>query len=153
MTVLGALILGLCCWPFVEYAVHGWLSHGRWFPWIVRMHFSHHADPRRVYTPATAWVPAALVLFGALVLPLGAANAVAFVTGLVLGFRRYESVHFAIHYRAPRNARELRRWQHHLAHHVCNSRAYFGVTHRFTDRLFGTLPANYRDDYARVSAR
>ena len=150
MAAVACIVLGFCLWPFVEYAVHGWLSHCTQ-SFVARMHRSHHEDPRRVYTPASAWIPAALLLFAALALPLGAVSAACLVVGLVAGFLRYERVHYNIHFRPARDAREARRIQHHLAHHLCDGRAYFGVTNRWTDQLFGTLPPNYLEDYRRVA--
>ena len=59
-------------------------------------------------------------------------------------------MHWRIHFRAPRNARERRLRAHHLAHHYCDARNYHGVTTRFWDRVLGTLPADHERDYARV---
>lgn len=145
-----ALLLGFAGWPLVEHAVHGWLSHGVRGP-IARLHASHHVNPRLVFTPASAWIPAALALFALLGWPLGPGCAAAAVAGLVIGFRRYERIHYQIHFGELHGARALRLRQHHLAHHLCNGRAYFGVTQRLTDRLFGSLPACWREDYARVA--
>lgn len=149
-------MLGALAWPFVEYAVHGVLSHGLRGTWVARMHWSHHVDPRRVRTPASAWVPAAVLLFGLLTCFMRADLAGAALLGLIAGFLRYERIHYRIHFplaHAPHNQRELLRRQHHLAHHYRNARAYHGVTQRFTDRLFGTLPEHWRADYAWVQAR
>jgi dihydroceramide fatty acyl 2-hydroxylase len=144
-----ALGLGAAAWPFVEYAVHGLLSHRFRTP-ISSMHWSHHVEHRRVRTPASAWLPTAAVLYALLAWPLGADLAAAALLGLIAGFMHYERVHWRIHFRAPRNAREARLRQHHLAHHYCNPRAYYGVTNNWTDRLFMTLPATWRSDYART---
>ena len=144
-------LLGFASWPLVEHAVHGWLSHRLRGP-IARMHWTHHRNPRNLFTPASAWIPAALLLCALLAWPLGPARAAAAVTGLVLGFLRYERIHYRIHFGPLRSAREVRLRQHHLAHHLCNSNAYFGVTQRLTDRVFGSLPPQWRDDYARVAA-
>lgn len=141
---LALFALGLATWPLLEYAVHGWLSHCFRTP-IAPYHREHHKDARRVFTSPTAWVPLA-----ALVYLLAGAG---FALGLLCGFARYEYVHWRIHFREPRTARQRRLRAHHLAHHACSSNAFFGVTTRLWDRVFGTLPASWRDDYAQVAAR
>ncbi|MDX1650830.1 MAG: sterol desaturase family protein, partial [Myxococcota bacterium] len=73
------------------------------------------------------------------------------VAGLLAGFARYEYVHWRIHFRAPRSARERLLRSHHLAHHVRDASAYHGVTTRLWDRAFGTLPDRWPEDYARVA--
>ena len=135
--------LGLAAWSLVEYAVHGWLSHRFRTP-IGALHFEHHRDARRVFTSPAAWVPLAGVAF--LLLPA------AFALGLLCGFLHYEYVHWRIHFRSPRSVREERLRAHHLAHHACSAKAYYGVTTRFWDRVFGTLPRTWRADYAGVAA-
>ena len=93
----------------------------------------------------------ALSIWGLLALAIGAAPAGAVVLGVLAGFVRYEHVHWRIHFRAPVSARQELLRVHHLSHHFRNPKAYHGVTTRFWDRLFGTLPARHRDDYARVA--
>ncbi|MEE8313046.1 MAG: sterol desaturase family protein [Myxococcota bacterium] len=139
---LALFALGLAVWPLVEYAVHGWLSHRFRTP-VSGFHLAHHRDARRVFTSPTAWVPLTIVIW----LLLGPA----FALGLLCGFARYEYVHWRIHFRAPRNARQRRLHAHHLAHHICDSKAYYGVSTRLWDRLLGTLPATWQADYARVA--
>jgi dihydroceramide fatty acyl 2-hydroxylase len=141
---------GVGAWSLLEYAIHGWLSH-RFATPAATMHWSHHRDPRRVFTSVIVWAPAALAIYGLLALAIGGVAAVAIVLGVLTGFLRYERVHWRIHFRAPRNAREERRRVHHLSHHLRDPRAYHGVTTRVWDRVFGTLPAHHRDDYARVA--
>ncbi|MBY0280151.1 sterol desaturase family protein [Candidatus Binatia bacterium] len=143
---------GIAAWPFLEYVIHGWLSHRFRTP-AAAMHWSHHRDASRVFTPITVWLPIAVLLWAVGAMLVGAAPAGAVVLGIVAGFQRYEYVHWRIHFRAPVNARQEMLRVHHLAHHFRNPNAYHGVTTRFFDRLFGTLPEQHRDDYARVAAR
>lgn len=150
---LAALVAaGLVTWPLLEYVIHGVLSHRLRTP-AAAMHWTHHRDARRVFTPIAVWLPVALLLWAAGAQLAGAAPAAAFVLGIVAGFLRYEHVHWRIHFRAPRSAREELRRVHHLSHHFRDPDAYHGVTTRFWDRVFGTLPAHHRDDYARVAGR
>lgn len=141
---------GFFAWSLVEYAIHGWLSHLLKTP-VAKLHWGHHRDARRVFTSVVAWAPAALAIFALLALAVGPTVAGAIVLGLLTGFARYERVHWRIHFRAPRNRREELLRVHHLAHHFRNPKAYHGVTTRFWDRVFGTLPAQHRDDYAHVA--
>jgi len=141
---------GLLFWGLLEYGIHGLLSH-RWKTFVSPMHWAHHRDPRRVFTSPIAVVPTALLLFAIAALAMGPLFASTFVAGIILGFANYERTHWRIHFRQPRNRLEERLRNHHLAHHLCDPRAYHGVSTRIWDRAFGTLPANWRDDYAKVA--
>jgi dihydroceramide fatty acyl 2-hydroxylase len=141
---------GFYSWGFVEYAIHGFLSH-RWNTPVSPLHWAHHREPRAVFTAPMAWVPAALLAFGLITALIGATLSGAYVLGLLVGFARYERVHWQIHFRQPRNARERRLREHHLAHHFRNPSQYHGVTTHRWDRIFGTLPELREADYAAVS--
>lgn len=148
--LLVAPIAGILAWPFVEYLVHGVLSH-RWRTFASPMHWGHHVDPRAVFTSPAAWVPAALGLWAAGSLAVGPATAGAFTAGLVAGFLRYEVAHWRIHFREPRTPHERLMRLHHLAHHFRDPGAYHGVTTRFWDRVLGTLPADRGQAYRAVA--
>lgn len=152
MSVAVAIALGLLAWTFVEYLIHGILSH-RYRTFVTPLHGAHHTDPRAVFTSPVASVPVTLLFFGAGALLFGATLSAAFCAGLVAGFARYEYVHWRIHFRAPLGDRQRRLRDHHLAHHFRDARAYHGVTTRVWDRVFGTLPPHWREDYARVADR
>jgi sterol desaturase/sphingolipid hydroxylase (fatty acid hydroxylase superfamily) len=140
---------GFLLWPLLEYAVHGWLSH-RFRTFVSPLHWEHHQDPRRVFTSILAWGPSALLVFALGAAVVGPVASGALSGGVLAGFLRYEYVHWRIHFRAPRNERQRRQRAHHLAHHFRDPKAYFGVTTSFFDRLFGSLPERYREDYERV---
>ena len=152
LTLAAVAGLGFFAWGFVEYLIHGVLAH-RFKTFVTPLHWGHHREPHAVFTSPLAWVPAALLIFGVLVSGLGVAFAAAAMVGLLAGFARYERWHWRIHFRSPRNARERLLRAHHLAHHYRNPRAYHGVTTRLWDRAFGTLPEQWRADYARVEDR
>jgi len=152
LPVAAAAAAGYLAWGLVEYLVHGVLSP-RFRTFVSPLHWGHHRDPRAVFTSPAAWAPAAALVFALLVPLAGAAGAAAALAGLLAGFARYEVAHWRIHFRAPRNRRERLLRCHHLAHHYRNPRAYHGVTTRLWDRVFGTLPDRWRDDYARVADR
>jgi len=152
MLLLLAAVGGFLSWGFVEYGIHGFLSH-RWKTVVSPLHWTHHRDPDAVFTAPLAWIPVALLGFGIVTLVFGLPLASAFTTGLVAGFARYEYVHWRIHFREPRSDRQRALRLHHLAHHYADPRAYHGVTTHRWDRLFGTLPPSWREDYASVADR
>ncbi len=146
-----AVLLGGLSWSFVEYAIHGLLSHRFRTP-VSPVHWGHHRTPAAVFTSPLAWVPTGLAIFAVGAWIVDAPHSAAFLAGLLAGFLRYEYVHWRIHFRLPRNKREGRRRAHHLAHHYVDARAYHGVSTRFWDRVFGTLPAKWKHDYTRAAA-
>ena len=150
MSFLVAAAIGFCAWSLVEYFVHGVLGH-RFRTFVSPLHWGHHREERAVFTTPVAWVPIAGVLAAVLVWGFGTGPGIAAWLGLLAGFLRYEAVHWRIHFREPRSARQERLRVHHLAHHHRNPRAYHGVTTTLWDRVFRTLPADRAADYAAVS--
>ena len=147
--IIGLPLAGFFLWGLLEYTIHGPLSH-RWKTFASPLHANHHRNPRNVFTSPIAVLPITLLLFGATTLVASPLQASFFVGGALAGFCRYEWMHWRFHFRAPRSKRERLLRSHHLAHHFCNSRVYHGVSTRLWDRVFGTLPANWKEDYARV---
>ncbi|MCA9718499.1 MAG: sterol desaturase family protein [Myxococcales bacterium] len=143
-------LLGIGLWTFVEYLIHGVLSHRlRGFP--SRAHGSHHRNPRGVFTSPRLWMPTAAAALALFALALGLASALPLWVGLIVGFALYELFHWHIHFRTPRTRWGRRLRAHHLAHHHVNPRAYYGVTTRLWDHVLGTLPESWHRDYARVA--
>jgi cyclopropane-fatty-acyl-phospholipid synthase len=150
--LLAAGLAGWLAWSLLEYVIHGFLAH-RLRTFVSPLHWGHHRTPAAVFTSALAWVPLAVAIFAAAIALAGVVRGGAFGVGLLAGFLRYEVVHWRIHFRAPRGARQERLRAHHLAHHFVNPKAYFGVTTPFWDRVFGSRPASWPLDYARGAAR
>lgn len=148
LTITVAAAAGRACWSLVEYTIHGVLSH-RLRTFVSPLHWGHHRTPAAVFTSPLAWVPTAAAVFALSANIAGLAIGAAFTLGLLVGFLHYEHVHWRIHFRAPRNARQERLRAHHLAHHFVNPQAYYGVTGYFWDRVFGSLPRSRESDYAR----
>jgi len=90
-----------------------------------------------------AWIPTAIVMTGLLVW-FGLTPGVIFYGGIVCGFGVYEYVHYRIHFATPATAIEARLRARHLAHHLKQPDAIFGVTTRIWDVAFGTEPAPER---------
>jgi sterol desaturase/sphingolipid hydroxylase (fatty acid hydroxylase superfamily) len=150
--IIGLLLTGFLCWGLLEYTIHGLLAH-RWKTFVSPLHWNHHRNPRNVFTTPIAVLPITLLVFGATTLVASPLQAGCFVVGVLSGFSRYEWMHWRFHFREPRSNRERLLRSHHLAHHFCNPRIYHGVSTRFWDRVFGTLPAGWEEDYARVADR
>lgn len=148
LELASAACLGFLAWTLIEYTIHGPLSH-RWKTFVSPLHGTHHRSPRNVFTSPLAAVPVAGLLFALGHAVAGPLPAAVFVAAAVVGFIRYERIHWRIHFRAPRNPAERTLRSHHLAHHFENPRAYWGVTTRFWDRVFGTLPETWKTDYAK----
>ncbi len=148
----------LLCYPFVEYALHRFVLHGRWLfrmKWTAglwkRIHFDHHQDPHRLevlFGSPVNVVPTAIIITWPLGFLIGglAGLAIAFATGLAL-FTFYEFCHCVQHLNYKPRSRYLKRIkQLHLAHHFHAENGNFGVIGFFVDRLFGTF---YEDARAR----
>ena len=131
---LGLFAAGLLTWTFLEYAIHGWMSH-RFATFVTPLHQVHHRDPRAVFALG-AWLPALLpIVIGA---ACGARGWTIFYAGILAGFAAYEILHYRIHFRAPACRAEARMRTRHLIHHYCAPARCFGVTTALWDRVFGT---------------
>jgi len=151
-TVLAG-VLAFFMYPFVWYALHRFVLHGRYLYrsaltarlWK-RIHFDHHQDPHRLevlFGALSTTLPTILVAtapIGALVDgAAGAAMALAVGLATTIG---YEFCHCVQHLNVkPRNPWLARVKQLHLAYHFHNEQGNFGITGFMPDRLFGTYYA------------
>lgn len=131
--------IGIVAWTFLEYAAHRWVLHaftGRTYDFV---HGGHHREPhnvRRAIVPLTHSLAVVAILHGV----AAYANAWSYLAGLLLGYAIFEIVHAALHTKARRFlGRGLRR--HHARHHFVDEKGAFGVTTRFWDWVFRTMPA------------
>jgi sterol desaturase/sphingolipid hydroxylase (fatty acid hydroxylase superfamily) len=131
-------VAGLFAWTLLEYIIHGVLAHSH-RTFVTPLHNEHHVDPRAVFA-MRAYIPTAIVLIVLLTI-FGMAPGMIFLFGMVAGFAVYEYVHYRIHFARPASAIEARLRARHLAHHVKEPDAIFGVTTRFWDVVFRTEPA------------
>ncbi|WP_435138760.1 sterol desaturase family protein [Formosa sp. A9] len=148
---LGLFVFGVLFWTFAEYMLHRYVFH--WVTdaeWSQRFHFimhgSHHEYPRdkdRLLMPPVPGLLMASVLFGVFYIifwVLGISNLVfGFFPGFFSGYLMYSFVHRATHIkRPPKRFKKL--WLHHSLHHYKYPDKAFGVSNRFWDRVFGTMP-------------
>jgi len=134
-------VIGLFLWTFLEYAIHGFLSHV-FNTFAAPFHAGHHRNPRMVFT-AGAWMPTAIVsalIFGF----FGLTPATTLWLGIVAGFLGYEIIHYRYHFARPVCALEDRMRTRHLAHHMRAPQQIFGVTNSLWDRAFGSEPDDAR---------
>jgi dihydroceramide fatty acyl 2-hydroxylase len=151
ISLIFVFVAGLFAWTLLEYVIHGVLGHAH-RTFVTGLHQVHHRDPRAVFALG-AWIPTALVLAGALAW-FGVAPGVIFYGGIVCGFAVYEYVHYRIHFATPSSAVEAQLRARHLAHHLREPDAIFGVTTRIWDVVFGSEPAPERmRELAAVGAR
>ena len=134
---LAFLVAGLFAWTFLEYLIHGWLSH-TFNTFATKLHSAHHRDAHNVFT-VRAWMPVALVW--ALVVSLFPfSRGSILLSGVVVGFAGYETIHYRIHFRRPRWRLESYLRGRHLVHHEHYPGQCFGVTSAIWDLAFGTEP-------------
>lgn len=134
---LAIFVLGLLAWTFIEYVIHGWLSHtlrGR----VAMLHQVHHRDPHAVFTIG-AWLPVA-ILWTAAAGSFGYRPGTLLLTAIVMGFALYEGLHYRIHFSRPSTGFERYLRARHLMHHQGAADGYLGVTSPLWDLVFGTEP-------------
>jgi sterol desaturase/sphingolipid hydroxylase (fatty acid hydroxylase superfamily) len=130
-------VAGLFAWTLLEYVIHGVLGHAH-RTFVTPLHNEHHVDPRAVFA-MRSWIPIAVVLI-VLAAIFGMATGMIFLFGIVAGFGVYEYLHYRIHFATPWCAVEERLRARHLAHHLREPDAIFGVTTPIWDVVFGTEP-------------
>lgn len=143
MIVVVGVVAGLLLWSFLEYFLHRFVFHQRWFgARFSRDHGLHHArvdwfapHARKIgiSAPVIGATLAIGAVFGGGGAGLGAAG------GLLAGWGFYEVLHRQIHVAAPRGLYGDWARRHHLAHHFGNPSANHGVTSPIWDVVFGTL--------------
>ena len=149
LLLIAMFVVGLFAWTFVEYVIHGFLSHIFEVAFVARQHAGHHHDPHAVFT-AGMWMPTAIIsaiVFGI----FGVTTITTIWLGMVAGFLAYELIHYRFHFARPLCALEERMRTRHLAHHFRAPGEIFGVTNSIWDHAFGSEPAEVRLDELRAS--
>jgi Fatty acid hydroxylase superfamily len=134
---VAAFVIGVFSWTFLEYLIHGWLSHC-FQTFATPLHALHHRDPHAVFT-VRAWIPIACV-WTILFACLRWSPWMMLLNGAVAGFVGYEVEHYRIHFRRPRGRLEQLLRSRHLIHHLYYSDRCFGVTSPLWDLAFGSEP-------------
>lgn len=151
LALFGLFIGGMFFWTFAEYMLHRyvfhWVSDAKWakrFHFV--MHGAHHLFPndkeRLLMPPVPGFIIAGFLfaLFYTVFWVIGIPNLTyGFFPGFFSGYLMYSFVHRATHIiKAPKGFEYL--WLHHSLHHYKYPDKAFGVSNRFWDRVFGTMP-------------
>jgi dihydroceramide fatty acyl 2-hydroxylase len=139
-------LAGLVFWTLTEYLLHRFAFHYRPRSAFGRkLHFLAHGihhldpwDPTRLVFPPLAGFGVGAVLFAVLLIPLGVAQALATMGGLLAGYVVYDMTHYYTHHARPRTrwGKYLKAW--HLAHHHKWPRRMYGVSSPLWDLVFRT---------------
>lgn len=143
----GLFLLGITLWTLAEYGLHRYVFH--WVndhPAVQRFHYFahgfHHAYPRdkdHLFMPPPVNLALIAFFWGMFYLLMGVAGH-ACMAGFLVGYLVYTMMHYAMH-TVTKPARFLRPlWRHHHLHHGKHGDKAFGVSNRFWDWVFGTLP-------------
>lgn len=151
LTVLQIVITGVggfLFWTLMEYIIHRFGYHTETNYDAVsdiqlNLHLVHHhypKDPLRLAMPPIPGLILGSVLLLLFFLIIGP-YAFAFFPGFMLGYDAYITLHFYQHRIKSPNYKPFKKlWQHHKAHHYSNPYSAFGVSTRFWDFVFGTMP-------------
>ncbi len=139
--------LGFATWQAAEYFVHKKLFHWQGIGPISRRfhdiaHGFHHNfpdDPQRLVMPLAVSISLASLVGSLLWLVDRPALTVPWFTGFLAGYLFYDFMHWSTHFRRPINAWERTMRAHHMSHHFADIDTNFGISHRWVDRLLGTL--------------
>lgn len=155
-TLLMTIILftiGVITTSFYEYIIHKYIFHGEDI-WLINdgrmiafhflIHGIHHAFPqdrrRLVLPPSLGMIFVAIFgVYPAFYLfALPNHLALPWLAGAIVGFVKYDCVHFFFHHSSPSFSyiKELK--AHHMAHHYRNGKIGFGVSTKFWDIVFRT---------------
>ncbi len=140
---------GFVTWTLAEYLLHRYIFHFvRDSPTIMKIHYAlhgyHHTAPRdnkRLFMPPVPVSIMLLIFWGMFYLPFGS-GVWFFLPGFELGYLGYALIHYSTHTITANQAPALLRplWIHHALHHYKYPDKAFGVSNRFWDRVFGTMP-------------
>ena len=143
------MALGILIWTLIEYLLHRFLLHARpqapaLLAIVEKLHLGHHRNPqdeRKITVPVLGSLPIAGGLLGLFRLMTGSWPVAALLmTGSIVGYLCYETVHFWIHCGARHGNWLSQRRANHLSHHFGDQMRGFGVTTQVWDLILGTGP-------------
>jgi sterol desaturase/sphingolipid hydroxylase (fatty acid hydroxylase superfamily) len=135
---LASVGAGLIAWTALEYALHRWLLHR--VPPFNRLHALHHAHPAALIgTPTWLSAPLFLAVWASLALEASTFVAGGLITGLMIGYLAYATVHDAVHHRRAWPGSWLYDAKlRHARHHRAEASSEFGVSSGIWDTILHT---------------
>ena len=138
--------LGWVTWQLMEYFIHKIVFHFEGnapvISWVRDTHSYHHKypdDDGRLVMPLGASIPLAAAIAGLLWIPHLPSAMVPFWVGIVCGYMWYDFMHWSTHFRKPLTEWGRRLRSHHMAHHFADTEMNYGISHKWIDRVLGTL--------------
>lgn len=146
--------LGFVSWQVMEYFIHKKIFHWQGIGPISRRfhdiaHGFHHKypdDPERLVMPIAVSVTLGSAFALGLTLLHRPSLTLPWWCGLVAGYLFYDFIHWSTHFRKPLTSWGKVMRAHHMAHHFADIDANFGISHRWVDRVMGTLKIRKRDE-------
>ncbi len=145
---------GFVFWTFAEYNVHRFLYHTE-TNWNFLLKLQHNAhgihhqyprDPTRLAMPPIPGIILSGLFFLIFWLVMGSYVFV-FFPGFMMGYLAYISLHYAQHrIKSPIYPPFKALWKHHHVHHYINPYIAHGVSTRFWDFVYGTMPSKKLKD-------
>ena len=141
-------ISGAFFWTFAEYLVHRFLYHtesNSTFLFTIQhnghgIHHQYPKDPTRFAMPPLPGLILAGMFFGLFYITMGKFT-FAFFPGFMIGYLIYITIHVLQHkYIIPKLPFLKKLWKHHILHHFKDPYSAYGVSTRFWDMVFGTMP-------------
>lgn len=139
--------LGWLTWQLMEYFIHKKLFHWEGNgPFTRKMHDIVHGfhhkypdDDTRLVMPLGASLPLVGIVGALLYTAHRPDLTVPYLIGMLFGYLWYDFIHWSTHYREPWTAWGREQRTHHMAHHFADINSNFGISHRWVDRVMGTL--------------
>lgn len=139
--------LGFVSWQFMEYFIHKKIFHWQGIGPISRRfhdiaHGFHHKypdDADRLVMPLAVSITLGLVTGGLAYLVHRPEMMLPWWCGLLAGYLFYDFMHWSTHFRRPLTSWGKKMRAHHMAHHFADIDTNFGISHRYIDRMMGTL--------------
>jgi sterol desaturase/sphingolipid hydroxylase (fatty acid hydroxylase superfamily) len=138
---------GWVAWTLIEYSMHRWSMHGNAKNKSRQKdsfnHHHHHTHPDNMIFNHLHRSISLVTLFLCVFTLFAGPVWLCYPAGLVFGFTLYMLVHWFLHQRMSIQAFPML-VKHHIWHHCKYPNKCFGVTSMFWDRLFKSLPLEYK---------
>lgn len=154
-TLMGAAIIGLLNWSFMEYILHRFVFHfnPKDSPLLITIHFflhgQHHKFPMdkgRLVFPPVAGLGIFMILFNIFNIFSPYYFTLGMMVGFITGYIAYDLTHYYLHHGQPKGTYLLTLKKYHADHHYRDHKAGYGISTVLWDIPFGTLGIVPRSD-------